>query len=66
MIVHVWRSHVFAFHMQRINTSQILLLALGDITQLEERKDVDKKNAGSIPLYATIFLQAMFACWHTS
>ena len=44
----------------------VLLLVSGNISQLEESKCIDQKDAGSIPLRATIFLPTVFACWHMS
>ena len=43
-----------------------LVLRLGDIAKLAERWNNDIKIAGSISLYAIIFLPTIFTCWYTS
>ena len=55
-------------HLQRrvaTSINKYLVLCIGDIAQLVERWNDDSEIAGSNPLYATIFLPTMFACWHT-
>ena len=62
---HMAQPHVIFMHclyLAKLNP----VLRIGRVAQLEEHWTDDLEIAGSSPLYATIFLPAMFACWHTS
>ena len=49
-------------HLAKLNP----VLRIGRVAQLVEHRNDDLEIVGSGPLYATIFLPTMFACWHTS
>ena len=42
------------------------VLRIGRVAQLVGHRTDDLEIACSSPLYATIFLPTMFACWHNS
>ena len=49
-----------------LNTSKTPLLESVEMIHLEERKNLEVKIVGSIPLRATTFSPPLFACWCTS
>ena len=65
-MIRAWRSNVQYSSTGYIKLSSIQYFVSADKTQLVEHWIDDLEIADSSPLYATIFVRTMFACWHTS
>ena len=67
LYAHNYKHASIQFIYKNYYTSKLnLVLRIGRVLQLADGKTDNLGSSCSSPLYATIFLPTMFACWHKS